>query len=85
MVSILCSAKKKASLQLTGSSGAPFQVTPFIKWKIVPKNKLNTKIVKIGSQPISSVYYLRKKTLDRGNDILRELESNLEMFDIRIK
>ena len=29
--------------------------------------------------------YLRKKTLDRGNDILRELESNLEMFDIRIK
>ena len=29
--------------------------------------------------------YLRKKTLDLGNDILRELENNLEMFDIRIK
>ncbi len=29
--------------------------------------------------------YLRKKTLDLGNDILRELENNLEMFNIRIK
>ncbi len=29
--------------------------------------------------------YLRKKTLDLGNDILRELEKNLKMFDIRIK
>ena len=29
--------------------------------------------------------YLRKKTLDLGNDILRELENNLEMFEIRIK
>ena len=29
--------------------------------------------------------YLRKKTLDLGNDILRELENNLKMFDIRIK
>ena len=29
--------------------------------------------------------YLRKKTLDLGNDILSELENNLEMFEIRIK
>ena len=29
--------------------------------------------------------YLRKKTLDNGNDIVRELESNLEKLDIRIK
>ena len=29
--------------------------------------------------------YLRKKTLDLGNDILRELENNLKMFNIRIK
>tara|TARA_B100000676_G_C18089777_1_gene858512 strand:- start:775 stop:1059 length:285 start_codon:yes stop_codon:yes gene_type:complete len=29
--------------------------------------------------------YLRKKTLDSGNDIIRELESNLEKLDIRIK
>ena len=29
--------------------------------------------------------YLRKKTLDLGNDILRELENNLNIFEIRIK
>ena len=29
--------------------------------------------------------YLRKKTLDLGNDIIRELEENLKMFEIRIK
>ena len=29
--------------------------------------------------------YLRKKPLDSGNDIIRELESNLEKLDIRIK
>ena len=29
--------------------------------------------------------YLRKKTLDLGNDILRELENNLEMFEIKVK
>jgi hypothetical protein len=29
--------------------------------------------------------YIRKKTLDLGNDIIRELESNLEMLNLRIK
>ena len=29
--------------------------------------------------------YIRKKTLDSGNDIIRELEQNLEKLDIRIK
>ncbi len=29
--------------------------------------------------------YIRKKTLDLGNDIVRELESNLDKLDIRIK
>lgn len=29
--------------------------------------------------------YIRKKTLDAGNDIVRELEQNLEKLQIRIK
>lgn len=29
--------------------------------------------------------YIRKKTLDAGNDIVRELEQNLEKLEIRIK
>ena len=29
--------------------------------------------------------YIRKKTLDSGNDIIRELEQNLDKLDIRIK
>ena len=29
--------------------------------------------------------YIRKKTLDLGNNIIRELESNLEMLNMRIK
>ena len=29
--------------------------------------------------------YIRKKTLDLGNDIARELESNLDMLNLRIK
>ena len=28
---------------------------------------------------------IRKKTLDNGNDIIRELEQNLDKLDIRIK
>ena len=29
--------------------------------------------------------YIRKKTLDAGNNIVRELEQNLEKLEIRIK
>jgi polyhydroxyalkanoate synthesis regulator phasin len=29
--------------------------------------------------------YIRKKTLDHGNDIIRELEQNLDKLEIRIK
>ena len=29
--------------------------------------------------------YIRKKTLDNGNDIIRELEQNLDKLKIRIK